>query len=205
VRAEDPTRDQGGVVRKTLATVLAGCILLTASSTAQAVRAGGNGGGSRVVSKPRLSEVGSRAAARGSSDVLLGHSRLSSSAARLTPDQMLCKGWRYRIERGMHYDKIQRRARNLILCVFSLEGLTGQILTAWYVADRESNYLPWAYNPSGASGLFQHIASYWSGRRMMLPRAQFPNRARVSPFNARANTWVTAIMVRQGGWSPWNM
>ena len=100
------------------------------------------------------------------------------------------------------------KIKRLIACVFALLA-PGQSVTALIVADRESHYRPWAFNPSsGASGLFQHIASYWPGRAAALGhhrgwfgKGSWP----LSPFNARANAMVTAIMTRNGDWSPWSM
>lgn len=180
--------------RLLLAAVLAGCTLVTASVGAQA--------------EQRFAQAQSRAASHGQ-----GTTQQGQGIAKVKPsDTLLCKGWQYRIEQGMGYAKIERRAKRLILCAFSVNGNPNQVLTAWYVADRESSFAPWAYNSgSCASGLFQHICGYWSGvngdpgRRMLLPKSQFPNRAKVSPFNARANAWVTAIMVGQGNWGPWSM
>jgi hypothetical protein len=171
--------------RLALAAVLAGCTLITASVGAQA--------------DARYQHLHSKAQRQGSGSLGQGIAKVKPS------DTLLCKGWQYRIEKGMSYETIVRRVKRVILCAFTVHGNPNQVLTAWYVADRESNFLPWAYNPSGASGLFQHMAGYWSGRRMLLPKAQFPNRAKVSPFNARANAWVTAIMVGGGNWGPWSM
>lgn len=79
------------------------------------------------------------------------------------------------------------------------------ISTAMYVADRESNFQPHAYNPSGASGVYQHMAHLWPARIASFLRntgRRFDVR-HTSPFNARANVLVTIRMVHQGGWGPW--
>lgn len=94
-------------------------------------------------------------------------------------------------------------ARRVVLCVF-WHVVRGQRDHALYVADRESSFDDEAYNPSGASGLFQHMARYWRGRARALPLRWFPNRAHVGPFNARANAWAAALMVRRSGWGPWS-
>jgi len=97
--------------------------------------------------------------------------------------------------------------QRLISCVFTLLA-PGQSVMALMVADRESHYRPWALNPSsGASGLFQHIASYWPGRAAVLNRGWFGKGTwPLSPFDARANAMATAMMVGPGGdWSPWSM
>jgi len=128
------------------------------------------------------------------------------------PDRWIgpCQGWRlgenltpaiFDADPARGALKIKR----LISCVFALLA-PGQSVTALIVADRESHYRPWAYNPSGASGLFQHIASYWPGRAAALNRGWFGKGTwPLSPFDPRANAMVTAIMTRNGDWSPWSM
>jgi hypothetical protein len=96
-----------------------------------------------------------------------------------------------------------KRMDALIKCVFTEVGIPGQHAYAEYVSDRESDDQPWAYNASGCAGLFQHMVTYWRGRALRLPLAQFPHRDTVSPFNARANAWAAAMLVKSGGWSPW--
>jgi hypothetical protein len=68
-----------------------------------------------------------------------------------------------------------------------------------YVANRESDFEPRAYNSStGASGVFQHLRRYWPGRADVFGFGGW------SAFNARANIMVTMRMVhRMGDWSHW--
>ena len=66
------------------------------------------------------------------------------------------------------------------------------------VADRESQFRPNAYNPSGCAGIYQHMLKYWPGRAAAYG---FPG---WSAFNARANIIVTMRMVVQDGWGPWS-
>ena len=70
---------------------------------------------------------------------------------------------------------------------------------ALYVAGRESEFRPKAYNGySGASGIFQHLRRYWPGRADVFGFDGW------SAFNARANIMVTMRMVhRKGSWSDW--
>lgn len=71
---------------------------------------------------------------------------------------------------------------------------------ALYVADRESDFRPKAYNRSScAKGVFQHLCRYWDGRAYTYG---FKGK---SAYNARANIIVTMKMVRRHGWSPWGM
>lgn len=75
------------------------------------------------------------------------------------------------------------------------------------IAYRESRYNERAYNSySGASGLFQHLRSYWPGR------VRYYNghvgdwlkiKPNASPFSMRANSLVTARMMHTGGLGPW--
>ena len=91
-------------------------------------------------------------------------------------------------------------------CVFRFLHIPEEIPTAQYVANRESHYVPTAYNPSGCAGIYQHMLRYWRGRALtFLPLWRFPNRATVSAFNAVANVWVTARMVKASGWGPWTL
>lgn len=75
------------------------------------------------------------------------------------------------------------------------------------IAQRESGLSPRAYNPSsGASGIFQHLRTYWAGR-VAAYRAWAPPKLQIkataSPFSARANVLVSALMMRRGGWYHW--
>lgn len=81
------------------------------------------------------------------------------------------------------------------------------------VVDRETGgtWNEHAYNSSsGASGLFQHLRRYWDGRvreyRSAVRAAGRPKlqiRAGVGPFNARANTLVSARLIAIGQTFHW--
>jgi hypothetical protein len=88
--------------------------------------------------------------------------------------------------------------RQLIRCAATRWSVPGGALMALYVADRESNYDPQAYNPSGAAGIYQHLLSYWPGRATTYGFHGW------SAFNARANIIVTMKMVHGSGWGPWS-
>lgn len=112
-----------------------------------------------------------------------------------------CTGWQFDLTNPATR---QQRGPRLVACVFSRLGMDSAIPTAQYVAERESGYLPTAYNPSGCGGLFQMMLRYWPGRRAaFLPRWLFPRRELVSWTNPLANAWVAARMVKAGGWGPW--
>lgn len=88
--------------------------------------------------------------------------------------------------------------KKLITCSARRWGVNPQ--TALWVADRESDFRPNAFNSSScAKGVFQHLCRYWDGRAYAYG---FKDR---SAFNARANIIVTMKMVRRYGWSPWGV
>lgn len=91
------------------------------------------------------------------------------------------------------------QVRQLIRCAADRWHVPGGMSMALYVADRESEFRPQAYNGySGASGIFQHLSRYWPGRADTFGFGGW------SAFNARANIMVTMRMVhRQGDWSDW--
>ena len=69
---------------------------------------------------------------------------------------------------------------------------------AVHIAWRESRFRPSAYNAAGnAAGIYQHLLRYWPHR------AKDYGFKNSSPFNARANIFVTMRMVRHYGWDPW--
>ena len=86
--------------------------------------------------------------------------------------------------------------KQLIRCAAHHFGV--DVNKALAVADRESHYSPRAYNSwSCASGIYQHLCTYWPGRATTYGFHDWP------AFNARANIMVTMRMVRRGGWGPW--
>lgn len=136
----------------------------------------------------------------------------TSAQARATGP---CRGWQYQAEHATPYTTKVRRMKRLIRCVFTFNGIPGQVATAFPIADRESGFSPWARNPDvssacrwrepfGSCGIFQHVMRYWPGRvRALLPREFFPQWPRVSALNERANVWVTARLVKKDGWCHW--
>ena len=132
---------------------------------------------------------------------------LTGAAAEAAPSvaadrRAPCTGPRFRTD-GVGPAVEHRNARRVVNCAF-WHVAPRQIRKALAVADRESGFDAEAYNPSGAMGLFQHMRRYWRGRAMALPLALFPHRRTVGAFDARANAWAAAIMVRRGGWGPWS-
>jgi hypothetical protein len=122
-----------------------------------------------------------------------------------------CSEERYEVTRSMPRDIRVHKMRGLIRCVFDHLGIDSQVGTAFYVADRESSYYPWAINHASSSsydciGLFQHMRQYWGSRvRAYLPERYFPAWPNIGAKQARANVYVAARMVKAGGWSPWSL
>ena len=115
-----------------------------------------------------------------------------------------CTGWNYRVDHRTADTVRYRRIIRLVRCVFHELGIAEEVPTAIAVGDRESSFAPWAHNVSSdARGLFQHLGAYWGSRSRALPPIQFPRWPESSAFNARANTWAAARMVRASGWGAW--
>ena len=89
------------------------------------------------------------------------------------------------------------QVRRLVRCAANHWDVPGGATTALYVANRESQFHPNAYNASGCAGIYQHMLRYWPGRA-----AAYGFRG-WSAFNARANIIVTMRMVKHNGWGPW--
>lgn len=118
------------------------------------------------------------------------------------PRHAPCTAPRFRTD-GVPPAVEHQHARLVVRCVF-WHVAPHQIAKAHQIAERESRFDDEARNTySGAAGLFQHLPRYWRSRAATLPLRWFPHRARIGPFDARANAWAAAIMVRRGGWGPW--
>jgi len=89
------------------------------------------------------------------------------------------------------------QVKRLIRCAAHHWNVPGGPDMALYIANRESQFHPNAYNPSGCAGIYQHMLRYWPGRA-----AAYGFRG-WSAFNARANIIVTMRMVSHTGWGPW--
>jgi hypothetical protein len=89
--------------------------------------------------------------------------------------------------------------KKLIRCAVHRWSVPGGARKALYIANRESNFQPKAYNSySGASGIYQHLRRYWPGRASAYGFHGW------SAFNARANIIVSIRMVhRLDSWQPW--
>ena len=88
--------------------------------------------------------------------------------------------------------------KQLIRCAADHWNIPGGEGTALAIADRESQFHPNAYNPSGCAGIYQHMLRYWPGRASAYGFQGW------SAYNARANIIVTMRMVKQHGWGPWS-
>lgn len=99
---------------------------------------------------------------------------------------------------NIDWNKGTWQVRQLIRCAAAYWHVPGGAETALAIADRESQFRPHAYNPSGCAGIYQHMLRYWPGRASVYG---FPG---WSAYNARANIIVTMRMVKQDGWGPWS-
>ena len=111
-----------------------------------------------------------------------------------------CSGWRYG-----EFKSTPIRNRRLARCVFERVVPT-EVSTALYVGDRESHFDEMADNGS-CGGIFQHKHRYWAARALAV-KARAWWRRWFTPwtgdiYDARLNVLTTALMVRWGGWGPW--
>jgi hypothetical protein len=114
--------------------------------------------------------------------------RAHSNRAVIHPRRVCAIQWR----KGTPFVK------KLIRCAAHHFRVRGGPAKALRVAFRESKFAPRAFNPrSCAQGVYQHLCRYWRGR------ARAFGFGRWSPYNARANIFVTMRMVRLEGWGPW--
>ena len=107
---------------------------------------------------------------------------------------------RHEVAKICNYDwhKGTWQIKQLIRCAADHFRVPGGEGTALAIADRESQFRPNAYNPSGCAGIYQHMLRYWPGRATAYGFQGW------SAFNARANIIVTMRMVKQYGWDPWS-
>ena len=112
-----------------------------------------------------------------------------------------CTGWFSNVRPSMPNSKIVEHTKAMIECAIRRFGPVSES-TAFYVADRESSFYPWALNPSGCAGVYQHQLDYWGGRLAAWWNPRWFWR-QPSAFNLRANVIVTMRMVRASGWGPW--
>jgi hypothetical protein len=96
-----------------------------------------------------------------------------------------------------------REERRTAACVEAKWPVPGGLPKMLQVGSCESGWYRLANNGGNYLGLFQHAASYWSGRvGSLMPRAW-----RLGQWsrwqNSRAQIVVTARMVHSGGWGPW--
>lgn len=116
-----------------------------------------------------------------------------------------CSNRAFETMAGMTYEQRAPKVKALIRCVFTTLGIPQEIPKAVAIAYRESKFDRFAYNASsGATGIFQHLRRYWPSRASRYTgKTRFPAWPNVHATNQRANVWVTARMVRAGGWDPW--
>lgn len=118
---------------------------------------------------------------------LLLVSTLMLTATACTPEEVMW--WA-----SQDTDQQQQAAIAIITDAANEYGVDPQLMIA--IARCESGLRPWAHNPSGASGLFQHMIQFWPGR------AEAIGQPDADVFDPVANARVAAMMM-QHGTSPW--
>ena len=97
-----------------------------------------------------------------------------------------------------------RELRLTLKAVSRIKGFSYSRATC--IAERESGFNEHAYNSSsGASGIFQHLRSYWPSRAAAYTSITGPlaTHRSPSPFNGRANIIVSGTMMSRGQWYHW--
>lgn len=126
-----------------------------------------------------------------------------------------CAGWFSNVRPDQDHDGVaatttdralvNHRMEALIACAVRIWPVDGGLQEALRIAHREAGnpwIWPWAYNPSGCAGTFQHMLRYWPGRVAAWWRDEWLWKT-PSAFNPRANVIVTMRMVHAEGWGPW--
>jgi len=118
-----------------------------------------------------------------------------------------CSGWFSYVRPSMGVEEVARRTELTIRCAARTWPIN--VDTALYIGRRESGLWPWAANPSGCRGVFQHQIAYWSGRVHDYIHRDWYSKWRweqgISVFDMRANVLVSIQMMHAGGWSNWGM
>jgi len=104
-----------------------------------------------------------------------------------------------RFERNDRWNNSE--VRDVIRCVGRNFGVS--VSTMLRIARCESGYSAYASNGGNYLGVFQHSAQYWPSRQNWADRRGRWNIAE-SAFDARANTIVSARMMRGGGFGAWS-
>ena len=101
----------------------------------------------------------------------------------------VCNGWHSYVRPSMGAAKVHRRVLWILKCATDRWAVPGGYAQMVAIATRESGPYtwPWAYNPSGSSGVLQIIVSTWDSWW-----TAFGDRVRIhrlvdNPFNARSN------------------
>ena len=98
---------------------------------------------------------------------------------------------------GWSTDEVQRTIR----CAVRRWPVPGGVDYALYIANRESGFHQYAYNPSGCSGVYQ-----WAGGTWASVLDDFPTLYRVlshSVWNARSNVMYAVKYAHNRSWGPW--
>ena len=105
----------------------------------------------------------------------------------------------------MGAEKVHRRVLHTIRCATDRWTVPGGYEMARCIAERESgpNTWPWAYNPSGSTGVFQIIpstfASWWSAFGVRVKMAHLVH----SVWNMRTNVLLSVWAMNGYGLGAW--
>jgi len=118
-----------------------------------------------------------------------------------------CSGRYSDVTPNMPLEQIQHRTQVTIACAERIWSVPGGLSSALFYANRESHFYPWAANPSGCLGVYQHMSRYWPGRVSAWIDRNWYSKWRwdqgISAFDMRANVIVTMRMAHSTGWGPW--
>ena len=106
------------------------------------------------------------------------------------------------IERTTGIERRTQRVDRLLRCFVDLWPVPGGYAYAHYIMDRESGGSPWAYNPSGCSGLFQFARGTWASfiERHPIQRGWYGS----DVFSPWANAGAAIRIAHESqGWGPW--
>ena len=116
-----------------------------------------------------------------------------------------CSDWHSYVRPSMGAEKVHRRVLHTIRCATDRWTVPGGYEMARCIAERESgpSTWPWAYNPSGSTGVFQIIpstfASWWSAFGVRVKMAHLAH----SVWNMRTNVLLSVWAMNGYGLGPW--
>lgn len=96
-----------------------------------------------------------------------------------------------------------REVRKTIACAVRHMPVSGGLRKALYIAGREGGFYYHAYNPSGASGVYQVIPSTWHHWTQLFANWRHQHHISAGVFRGRANVLISVRAAHQWGWGSW--